>query len=369
MAETGKGNTEKLNIQDISRLTGVSTATVSRVLNGSDKVSPRTYERVMQVIRETGYVPNAFAQGLRRDTTRTVGIICSDTTDYYVTSAVFYMEHELNSGGYVSLLVCAGYELKDRQRAMKLLLSKRVDTVVLLGSTLVERDEKDNQYIYDASREVPIIHINGCLEGENIYNVYCDDQEVTYRATRAVLAADPRRRAIFTYHMPSYSNLLKLKGFLRAMEEFGQEIRGDTVILSPREELASAMDRVFRGVPEEEWPGAVITSGDTMAIRALKYFRVNGIRVPEQVQVVGYNNSNISSYCVPELTSIDCRIDDLARMAARVIFQVLKGENVSRKKALNGILVFRESTLPEVAETAGGMYCDKPELLTLKREG
>ena len=102
---------ERLNIQEISRLANVSTATVSRVLNGSSHVSDHTREKVLDVMRRTNYTPNVFAQSLKRDSTKTVGIMCPDTMDVYITRAIFNVQRELSRYNYSSLLNCTGYEL------------------------------------------------------------------------------------------------------------------------------------------------------------------------------------------------------------------------------------------------------------------
>lgn len=145
-----------MNIYDISEKAGVSIATVSRVLNGSDNVSEKTRKKVEAIMKETGYMPNAFARGLTNNTMHTIGLLCADCSDHFLANAISYLEHGFRENGYDCLLCCTGYELSNRQNYLKLLLSKKVDVVVLVGSTFIEPDEKDNQYLIDASNEVPM---------------------------------------------------------------------------------------------------------------------------------------------------------------------------------------------------------------------
>ena len=95
-----------MNIYDISKQAGVSIATVSRVLNGSDKVSPSTREKVLQVIEQNSYTPNAFARSLGLNSMHTVGILCADSSDVYLASAIYYLERELRQNSYASMLCC-----------------------------------------------------------------------------------------------------------------------------------------------------------------------------------------------------------------------------------------------------------------------
>ena len=126
-----------MNIYDVSRKAGVSIATVSRVLNGSGKVSETTRQRILTIIEETGYTPNAFARGLGLNTMNTIGILCADSSDPFLAAAIFHLEQGLRSHGYDSLLCCTGYDHETKVICLNLLLSKRVDAVVLLGSNFV----------------------------------------------------------------------------------------------------------------------------------------------------------------------------------------------------------------------------------------
>ena len=102
-----------MNIYDISQKAGVSIATVSRVLNGSEKVSEKTRKKVLAVMEENSYTPNAFARSLGLNSMHTVGILCSDSSDVYQAQAIYYLERELRKNSYASMLCCTGYELSE----------------------------------------------------------------------------------------------------------------------------------------------------------------------------------------------------------------------------------------------------------------
>ena len=104
-----------MNIYDISKQAGVSIATVSRVINGNTNVSQKTKDKVLAVINECGYTPNAFARGLGLNTMNTVGILCPDSSDPYLAKSIYYLEQMLRQNGYDVLLCCTGYELSEKQ--------------------------------------------------------------------------------------------------------------------------------------------------------------------------------------------------------------------------------------------------------------
>ncbi|MBP5249200.1 MAG: LacI family DNA-binding transcriptional regulator, partial [Lachnospiraceae bacterium] len=149
------------NIYDISERSGVSIATVSRVLNGSPKVSEATKSKVLAVMDELGYTPNVFARGLGLNTMNTVGIMCSDSSDPFLANAVYYLEQNLRKHGYDSFLCCTGYELKNKKNYLELILSKRVDGLILVGSSLLEPKDEDDLYIKEAASRVPVMLMNG----------------------------------------------------------------------------------------------------------------------------------------------------------------------------------------------------------------
>ena len=120
-----------MNIYDVSERAGVSIATVSRVLNGNPNVSEKTRNRVLEIMDELGYTPNVFARGLGLNTMKTVGIMCSDSSDPYLANAIYYLERELRSHGYDSILCCTGTSLENKRQYFELLLSKRVDAMIL----------------------------------------------------------------------------------------------------------------------------------------------------------------------------------------------------------------------------------------------
>ena len=140
-----------MNIYDISQRAGVSTATVSRVLNHSPRVSEATRARVLAVMEESGYVPNAFARSLGLNSMKTIGLLCPNAADPYLSHALSYLERELRRRQYSCLLSCCERDLPSRKQGIELLTAQHVDGVILMGSTFVEEKAKDNESIRKAA--------------------------------------------------------------------------------------------------------------------------------------------------------------------------------------------------------------------------
>ena len=193
-----------MNIYDIAKAADVSIATVSRVINGSGKVSPATRDKIIRIIQENDYTPNAFARGLGLGSMRTVGILCANTSDMYLSEAVFHLENNLRKSGFNSLLCCTGYGRAEKENALRLILSKSVDAVILVGSNYIEAEDSANDYIRRAAQQIPIFMMNGSIKGENIYCVMCDDYTVTYDLADMLLSTGSKN-ILFAQRNNSYS--------------------------------------------------------------------------------------------------------------------------------------------------------------------
>lgn len=333
-----------MNIYDISSKAGVSIATVSRVINGSSYVSEQTRNKVLNTIKECGYTPNAFARGLGLNSMRTIGMMCADASDPHIACAIKYLERELRNNNYDSLLCSSGYNINNKKKCMDLLLSKRTDAIILVGSYFVEADDTLNQYIRDASSKVPIIIINGAINHENVYSALCDDHQAIFDATRA-LQKDGRYNILYLYNAKSFSGEKKLSGFLTAMdvdahwanrkEKYVQFVQGDV------HQVKDYLTSLYKdGLPIE----AIITADDLLAVSALKFAKENNISVPDQLSIIGYNNSIISQCCDPEITSIDNKLEALCCNSISTLMGVFRGQEVPSRTIFYSEIIKRGTT-------------------------
>ncbi len=331
-----------MNIYDVSKKANVSIATVSRVLNGNPNVSDKTRAKVLAVMEQLGYTPNVFARGLGLNTMRTIGIMCSDSSDLYLANAIYYLERDLRSNGYDAILCCTGYELETKQKYFDLLCSKRVDAIILAGSKFVEIKPRDNTYILDAAAKIPIMLVNGYLEGENIYSTVCDDQAAVYQAASRLIQSG-RRKLLYVYTSTSYSGINKLQGFKNALADAGIS-ESPEYIRQCAKDITAARE-LFLSLRKEGLEfDAVITSDDSLAAGAVKYANTMGISIPDELSIIGYNNSILSLCSDPELTSIDSKVEALCTTTVNTLMGVFSGGNVPSRTTIAADLIKRETT-------------------------
>lgn len=333
-----------MTIYDISNKAGVSIATVSRVLNGSDKVRPDTRKRVMDIIEKYDYTPNVFARGMGLRSLQIIGILCADSSDLFLAKAVYYIEQELQSNGYESLLCCTGYNLDIKKNYLKLIVSKKVDAIILVGSNFIGTTEEENQYIKDASAQIPIMLLNASFDYPNVYSIYCDDYASMFEAATSMLDAGIKD-ILYLYNSDSYSGKRKRSGFQSAMQtrgiiDYEKRIQFYEGSLEHMNEIADFVAQISSEVTFN----GIIASEDALAIGSIKYAQRAGICIPEDLSVIGYNNSMLTTCCTPELSSVDNCLKSQAHQLVQTLLGVLAGESVPAKSIFSGKLVKRGTT-------------------------
>lgn len=334
-----------MNIYDISVKAGVSIATVSRILNNSPRVGKETRERVLAVMEECGYVPNVFARGLGLNSMKTIGLLCPNAADNFQAKALSHLEFELRQKEYNCLLVCCGRTLEGRVHGLEQLVARRVDGIILMGSPFVEDRDEDNDYIRKAASQIPIIMMNAFLPAKNVYSVMCDQERNSEEAARYLIETGCRK-ILYLYHSRSYNGQKKLAGYRAALQKAG--IPEDESLIHFFPEDTVSVPGVHRYLDELYENGlrfdAVYTSEDELAAAAVKFANGHGFRIPEDLSVIGYNNSSDCLLTEPELSSVDIKLESICRTSVQILLSVLEGNEMPQTTIFAGNIVNRGST-------------------------
>ena len=275
--------------------------------------------------------------------TRTVGLLCADPSDLYLSKALYLIEKQLSEHGLQSVLCATGYTFSRKQESVKLILSKKVDAVILVGSHFVSLDDKENDYIRNAAKQVPVILLNGELDGPGIFYCSCDSYSATKEATLSLID-EGVCDLLYYYDTQSYSGKKKQAGFTDACSERGVTNTFQLLYVGERDDIDDVASRLERLSESGMHFTGIVASEDYLAVGALKFARRNGIHVPKELQIIGYNNSLLSKCCEPELTSIDNHLDDLCGQVANAAICILKNGVFPEKKLLHSELIKRGST-------------------------
>ncbi len=335
----------QMTIYDISKKAGVSIATVSRVLNGSANVKPRTRKKVMDIIEQYGYKPNAFARGLGLNSMKTIGILCADASDLYLAKAIYYIEQNLRENGYHSVLCCTGYEMESKKASLNLLLSQHVDAVVMIGSNFIYNNTEDNQYIIDAASSIPIMLLNADFDCSNVFCTLCDDYKATQDSTEQLIK-NGVTNILYLYNSNSYSGLKKLAGYQNALLMHDIPLKKELMhcFKGHHEDIDGVKLFVEKLYNKGVRFNGIITSDDFLAVGAMNFARSHHIKVPSELQVIGYNNSILSHCSEPELSSIDNRLQDMCIQLVKTLIGTLTQNEMPQKTIFSGELIKRGST-------------------------
>lgn len=327
-----------MRMDDVAKLAGVSIATVSRVLNEPEKVKPETRDRVIQIINENNYVANAVARGLVKNSMKTIGVLLMDVRDLYFANMTYNIERRFTELGYNVILSNTGGEIGEKKRYLRIMLEKQVDGLILVGS--VFKEKSGNTHILDASKVVPVVMVNSFLEADNIFSIVCDDAQGLYDAI-GYLVKLGHKDIHYLCDIRSFSGIAKADGFKKAAAEYGLVVEN---IVEIHRSLEGGRLGVRRIIESGKKITAVVTGEDITAIGAIKELTAAGYRIPEDVSVIGYNNSILAEINTPALTSVNNMIEAMANGAVKVLFDVLQGLQVSQMTTLTPVLVIRDST-------------------------
>ena len=312
-----------MNLKDIAKLAGVSTATVSNVLNGNtSKVSVSTKERIEKIIKEVDYKPNAMARSLAKKESKMIGLVVpyiGPDEDFfmnpYYARMVAALERYVRSKEYYLMLRC----VPDCRQVIPQLSSWNVDGVFFLG--VVEPDVKEIISALDA----PVVFLDTYTKEKNIVNVGLDDYKGGYLSARYLIGKGHKRIALAC---PDYKGTGVVRerylGFKKACEEAKIEFTEDDIYRT---------DTVYNGAItvgndialSGKGYTAVATMSDIVAFGLMEGIKQCGFSVPDDMSVIGFDNLAEGEYVNPKLTTISQDINEKANAAGRGMFEILEG--------------------------------------------
>lgn len=326
-----------ITMKKIAEMAGVSSATVSKVLNGKDKsISDETKRRVLDIVKREGYIPNGIAKSLRVKNTKTLGIIMPDVTNVFFSELAKGVETAATLEGY-SVILCNSDNNDDKElRYLQVLQEKMVDGIILTASTTGEGMDLD-------SISIPIVLVDRDLNtNKKVGRVTLDNEKGGYMAAEHLLNKGCKSLAHITADTKNKPANERLQGFLRKLKEEDIELK-DELCYFGSYNLNTGYDGINEIIKSGEFDG-VFCGNDLIAIGANRCLRENGIRVPEDVRLMGFDNVFISEYMDPPLSTIAQPIRLLGEVAVEVLISLIENEACEIKRVLEPKLVERETT-------------------------
>ena len=303
-------------IRDVASTAEVSIATVSRVVNGNRPVHPDIRDRVLKAVEELDYRPNYLARGLRQRNTSMIGLIIPDNSNPFYAELARAIEDAGFAAGYSVILCNSDLSYEKQQAYVDVLLSHKVDGVILIDYQY----EAPNALERILAEHIPAVLTNALGLVSTVDQVMADDHQGGYLAGQYLLRLNHQRIGCITLHLPLSYQIPRIVGFQQALTEGGIELTTeDFTIGNGRYESGyKAMQELIQRRPDLT---AVFVFNDLMALGAMNALRAQGIRVPEDLSIIGFDNIFYASTSEPALTTI---AQPIAAMGQECITQLLQ---------------------------------------------
>ncbi|MDD3251619.1 MAG: LacI family DNA-binding transcriptional regulator [Lachnospiraceae bacterium] len=330
-----------MTIYDIAKEAGVAASTVSRVINNKPGIKAETRLKVQELIRKYNYIPDAAARGLVMQSTRMVGILIVDIRVTHHIDSAFVIEQELTKRGYCCITMSTGPTDERKAEYIQLLEQRRVEGVILMGSMFSTDLVKKS--IQEHLPKVPIVIVNGYLDLPNVSGVLVDEDAGVEHCVD-LLFSKGKQKIAFVLDAVSPANLKKRQGYIDGMRRHGAANEQILVYEAPESSVAGGYEATKRILVEHPDIQGIVYSIDLVAVGGIRAAYDLGFRVPEQVSLIGIDNSLYGEICMPKLTTLDNRLQELSETAAGILREGLEGNVQSRKLMLFSRIIEREST-------------------------
>lgn len=334
----------QVTIKDIARELKISPSTVSRALKDHPDISPATKKAVRELAQELDYQPNSVALSLRKSKTYTIGVIIPQLVHHFFSTIISGIEDVAYKAGY-HVMICQSNESYEREvLSTQALLTSRVDGMLVSVSQETD-DVKHFQSVLN--RGIPTVFFDRVVSSLDTSSVVVDDFGGAYRAVAYLVRSGCRKIA----HLGGPNNLVisqsRRKGYEQALADYG--FGGDnSLVIAAGLSIEEGKEACRRLLEREELPDAIFAANDPVAIGALQVLKEKGIKVPEEVSIIGFSNEPITSLIDPPMTTVAQPGFEMGQLAAQLLLDEIlhkdDEDRVTGRKELKTELIIRKST-------------------------
>lgn len=331
---------DKIKLDDIAKLAGVSKATVSRVIHSPNMVKDRTLQRVRDVIRQNNYVYDAVAGDLSRKKTSVIGLIIPTIKSSIFASSTYGIQDEARKRGLTTILGNSDYDDQATLGLLKWLQERRVAGLILTGLSDVEKPLVKHLI----KSGTPCVVTWEALDDKTISYVGFDNFKAAHTVTSYLINLQHKRIGLI---VGPYSRVKRVRqrydGYRGALQDRGLSFDPDLVIEADYT-LMDGKEAMHRLLSLPTPLSAVFAASDVLAMGALAAIREKGLEVPKDISIAGFDNIDFASYCDPPLTTVKVPANEMGRLAVKVLFELLyKGPEYVRQYCLDTNLIIRDS--------------------------
>lgn len=333
--------TVKCSISDVARRAGVSTTTVSRVMNNKTSgVSGKTRERILAVMEEMNYRPSQLARSIALSHSNIIGVIIPDVSNLFYPQMLRGIDDYLSTRGYAMMLFNSDSDPERERHHLLTMVDNRVDGVILCSGVSNESFLREYRAygtkLALIGRTFDSDYADCSITGDNERGMYASTSFMLGHGHRRILYLDGTEGASGPIH--------RLRGYRHAMLDAGVPV-DEKLILHGEFSIQYGYDMVQSLMEEGEEFTAIVTGSDLVAIGAVKALRSRGVRVPEDMEVIGFDNIELSEIYEPRLSTVSKPHYDIAAQAAKMLIAIIEGEELPiRRMTVASTLILRDTT-------------------------
>ncbi|NCB08781.1 MAG: LacI family transcriptional regulator [Bacteroidia bacterium] len=331
-----------LSLKDLASELGVSISTVSRALKNHPDISPDLTLKIQRLAREKNYTPNPLAMGLLRQQTRMIGVIVPDIVTHFYSSVISGIEEVAKQHGYYIVITSSGESVNKEMESVENLLKTRVEGLIVC---LSQETQEFSHFIKLVENEIPLVFFDRVAESLPVPSVTADGVEAAKKVTRHFFENGCRRIAYISG--PEHLNISQKRkeGYLLGLKECGLKFRPEYLVYCNLS-AAEATLATQKLLSSREIPDAIFGINDTVAFAAMKEIKKNGLKIPDDIALVGFTDEFHSTVVDPALTSVTHPTLQMGQEAARLFFKCIEnGAGYSEHVVLQTELVIRKSSL------------------------
>ncbi len=324
-------------IKDVAQASGYSVCTVSKALSGKGYIKESTKEQILRVVDEIGYHPNHLAVSLKTGKTRALALIVPDVTNVYFSRLEKYVDHYAGQYGYMVYL-CNTNNSLDREKSYVSNLSEgRVDGVLITPCTT------EHKHIVRLGEfGIPYVYLNRDFKDDAQHCLPLHNEDGGYECVRYLIRKGFKRIGAVFQSFSNTSFKERYAGMKRALEEAGLEM-DDSLCIFDMDDLDNAHESIRELLMRPDRPEAIFAANDMLALSVYQAAYESGLRIPDDLSVVGYDNSYMSDKMAPKLTSYYSPVRESAELAIRYLMAILDHRAPEEMNTLDGWLVEKES--------------------------
>ncbi|MBS7284875.1 MAG: LacI family DNA-binding transcriptional regulator [Prevotella sp.] len=333
-------NKRRISLKDLARELGVSIATVSRALRNSPEIGTEMQQRVKELARQLNYRPNPFAQSLRKEAPRIIGVVVPNLVTHYYASVLDGIEEEAAEEGYSVISANSHEDVEAETRAIDNFIGMHVEGIV----ACLAQTTTDYAHFEELSEMgIPLVFFGRTCLAEKFSSVKANGDEAAQLATEHLISTGCRRIAFVGG--PNHLDMVRRRkhGYLEALREARIPIDRNLVACGSID-YKLAMERTKEMLLQPERPDAILAFNDIITFAALTAIRTVGLRVPEDVSLIGFTDDAHVQYVTPRLTAIEDQSKLMGRTACRLLLDNISGNHKICHKIVPQKLVIREST-------------------------